>query len=86
MQVGQLLEARQQRQELAAEIREAPSSVMEQAQQISEKQLVQNAAMAAAMGRGVSGGDQALRDQANTQSADLLNQTAGARSQEHLAR
>lgn len=71
---------------LAEEVTRAPSSVEQQARQNYDRQLAQTAMLAAAQGRGVSGGDQALRDQAANASARIMGQTAAARSDEYLQR
>ena len=72
--------------QLRQEVREAPSSVMEQARQSYDRELGQSASLAAIGGRSASGADASLRNLAATRSADLLSRTAVARSDEHLKR
>ena len=69
---------------LRAELREAPSTVAEQARQMQDQQLRQAVAVAQAGGRGVS--DMGLRSALSEQGADLISRTAAARSAEHLSR
>ena len=85
-EMGELRDIRSQQQELLEEVKEAPSTVLQQARQAYDKQLQGSISAAAMMGRGVSGGRVGLRNQLAMQGADLMNQTAVARSQEHLNR
>ncbi len=82
----ELYDLRDQQKALLEEVREAPSSVEQQARMNYDRQLAQGAMLAAAQGRGVSGGDQALRDELANSSANIMNQTAAARADEYIQR
>ena len=69
---------------LVNEIKNAPSTVEQQARMNYAKQMAMQASLAASLGRGVSGGDQALRNQMQSASGNILTQTAAARSAENI--
>ena len=73
-------------QGLINEVANAPSSVEQQAKQAYDAQLRESGALASVLGRGVSGGDQALRDRTQNQGANILRQTAVGRSNEYIQR
>ena len=83
---GGLREALGDLRDLRQELRQAPSSVAEQARQIQDTQARQAIALAQAQGRGISGGDIALRDQLSDRAGDLISRTGAARATEYLAR
>ena len=85
-EMGELENVSEMQYELLDELKNAPSTVAEQARQAYDKQLQQAMTLSSMMGRGVSGGRQALENQMNVSNANLLQQTAAERSQEHINR
>ena len=82
----QLRDIQQQQLNLAQELKEAPSSVAEQARIEADKALSQSVALAGAMGGGVGANYGALADRARGMQGDVISRTAGLRSAEHAQR
>ena len=83
---GFLRGLRDQQMGLAQELRDAPSTVEEQARINADKQLQQATAMAGALGGGLSTNLGALGAQADTQLGDVLRDTSALRAQEYQSR
>ena len=71
---------------LADELRNAPSTVMEQARMMQDRALSENIALAGAMGGGVSSNYANLENRARSVQGDLLTATSALRADEYASR
>ena len=81
-----LTDIRDQQLALAREIREAPSTIAEQARIEADRALSQNAAMAGAFGGSLASNYGALASRAMTAQGDVLTKTSALRAAEHADR